>query len=222
LESLPGFFRAVSVRCRQGGEVDSAIQGDGGQRSCGAQSGDGEVVPAILIGTLAPGSGVFFSGMQPVWERIMSGPALTAAPRFGLAWDVFGDGKMAVRTGFGIFPGKIGDDATTSAFATQPPIYKPSLCTTPALAPCLQRPQASADPNVRAVQHKHDDPTTYNMSFGIQRDIGFHSVLDVSYVGSLGRHLAQSRSLNAVPYGTNFQASSIDPTTGNTPLPLIS
>jgi len=58
------------------------------------------------------------------------------------------------------------------------------------------------------------------MSFGIQRDIGFHSVLDVSYVGSLGRHLAQSRSLNAVPYGTNFQASSIDPTTGNTPLPL--
>ena len=186
----------------------------------GRNPATGEVVPAILIGTLAPGSGVFFSGMQPVWERIMSGPALTAAPRFGLAWDVFGDGKMAVRTGFGIFPGKIGDDATTSAFATQPPMLQTVTLYYTSIGALLTAPASVSPTNVRAVQHKHDDPTTYNMSFGIQRDIGFHSVLDVSYVGSLGRHLAQSRSLNAVPYGTNFQASSIDPTTGNTPLPL--
>jgi len=84
----------------------------------------------------------------------------------------------------------------------------------------LTAPASVSPTTVRAVQHTHDSPTTYNMSFGIQRDIGYHTVLDVSYVGSLSRHLAQSRSLNAVPYGTNFLASSIDPTTGNTPLPI--
>jgi len=44
-------------------------------------------------------------------------------------------------------------------------------------------------------------------------------VLDAAYVGNVGRHLLQRRSLNAIPYGTRFLPSSIDPTTGNTPLP---
>ena len=44
-------------------------------------------------------------------------------------------------------------------------------------------------------------------------------MLDAAYVGNVGRHLLQRRSLNAIPYGTRFLPSSIDPTTGNTPLP---
>jgi hypothetical protein len=38
---------------------------------------------------------------------------------------------------------------------------------------------------------------------------------DVAYVGSLGRHVLQTRNLNALPYGTRFLPSSIDPTTGS-------
>src|SRR6185436_17385965 len=73
--------------------------------------------------------------------------------------------------------------------------------------------------NTLGSQHQVDLQTTYNYSFGIQQDLGFSTVLDVAYVGSLGRHLQQARSLNAVPYGTTSQASSLDPTTGR-PLPL--
>ena len=68
--------------------------------------------------------------------------------------------------------------------------------------------------NTLGTQHDVDLQTTYNMSFGIQQDLGFSTVLDVAYVGSLGRHLQQARSLNSVPYGTNSLPSSIDPTTG--------
>ena len=57
------------------------------------------------------------------------------------------------------------------------------------------------------LQHNVNLQTTYNVSFGIQQDIGFNTVLDVAYVGSFGRHLQQARSLNSVPYGTNFQPS---------------
>jgi hypothetical protein len=38
-------------------------------------------------------------------------------------------------------------------------------------------------------------------------------VLDVAYDGSLARHLPWQQNLNAVPYGTDFLPSSIDPTT---------
>src|SRR6185312_6259708 len=44
----------------------------------GRNPATGEVVPAIVIGALAPGSGIFFQGMQTAWERIMAGPSLTA------------------------------------------------------------------------------------------------------------------------------------------------
>src|SRR5260370_31633184 len=57
------------------------------------------------------------------------------------------------------------------------------------------------------------------MGVGIEQDLGFSTVLDVAYVGSLGRHLQQARSLNSVPYGTNTLASSIDATTGK-PYPI--
>jgi hypothetical protein len=49
---------------------------------------------------------------------------------------------------------------------------------------------------------------------GIQRDLGWNLVADVAYVGSAGRQMLQYRNLNATPYGTNFLASSIDPSTG--------
>jgi len=43
-------------------------------------------------------------------------------------------------------------------------------------------------------------------------------VIDVGYVGAVSRHLLWARNLNAIPFGTTFKASSIDPT-NNRPLP---
>jgi hypothetical protein len=55
---------------------------------------------------------------------------------------------------------------------------------------------------------------SYNMSFGVQRNIGWGTVVDVAYVGTLGRHLSDYRQINTLPPGTRFLASSQDPTTG--------
>jgi hypothetical protein len=48
----------------------------------------------------------------------------------------------------------------------------------------------------------------------VQRSLGFSTVLDVAYVGNLGRHLEMSQNLNALPYGERFLSTSLDPTTG--------
>ncbi len=45
-------------------------------------------------------------------------------------------------------------------------------------------------------------PTVMNMSFGVQRQVGFGTVVDIGYVGSLGRHLSRLRSLQDIPLGT--------------------
>jgi len=56
-----------------------------------------------------------------------------------------------------------------------------------------------------------------NGSFGIQHSVGFSTVLDVSYVGSWGRHLRWSRQIGPLPMFARFDPANVDPTTG-TPL----
>jgi len=54
---------------------------------------------------------------------------------------------------------------------------------------------------------------------GIQRRIGFGTVLDIAYVGTFGRHIGEKSALNNLPFGTRFLPSSWDPTS-KTPKPL--
>src|SRR4029077_15568835 len=73
---------------------------------------------------------------------------------------------------------------------------------------------------VFGIERNYHPPAVYNWSFGIQRQLGFGTVLDAAYVGDVSRHGLQIRDLNAIDYGTNFLATSIDPTlSGNRPLP---
>jgi len=53
------------------------------------------------------------------------------------------------------------------------------------------------------------------MSLGVQRSLAFNTVLDVAYVGNMGRHPGQEMNINQLPYGIRFLPSSNDPTTIN-------
>ena len=61
-------------------------------------------------------------------------------------------------------------------------------------------------------------PTTMNFSLALQRQIGTTTV-DASYVGSLGRHLAQGININAIPMYARFDPKNQDPTQTASPLP---
>src|SRR5204863_3708509 len=67
-------------------------------------------------------------------------------------------------------------------------------------------------------------PTTYNFNAGLQRELPMQVLLDVSYVGTLSRHLTEFSPFNALPYGSAWLPENQDPTVdakfdGTTKLP---
>jgi hypothetical protein len=173
----------------------------------------GEILPAVKIGTFVPNSGNVSNGVKVFDEKVLNTPSIQVAPRVGFSWDVMGDGRTAVRGGFGIFPDRFNDDIILQLVELPPLVNTPTANYT-TISQLLSTPLSLSPATARFIDSDFKPQHIYNYSIGVQRDLGWKLVADVAYVGSKGRRLLQTRNINGVPYGTNFLPSSIDPTTG--------
>lgn len=150
----------------------------------------------------------------------LNGHLFNPAPRIGFAFDPKGDGKMAIRGGYGIFfEHTNGNEGNTESLEGSPPLVLTATQSNiaPGVGSCSANPNggyacigASAGPipffplSVISIPNKAVWPYVQQWNLGVQKELPYHIVFSAAYVGSKGTHLTLVSNGNQLfPVSTN-------------------
>jgi hypothetical protein len=179
------------------------------------QNNAGTFVPGVQS-TRFPNAplGLLTSGDAGIPDGILHTPWDTFAPRFGFAYDVFGNGKTSLRGSYGIFFSAI-DQVSVSNNLVQQPFSRsvtvnktPNLVTpfAPAADPFPYTPSGTSAVFLSGANlfglppgDKYI-PSVNEFSVGIQQQYSSRWSSEINYIGNLARHFYITTDVNAPVY----------------------
>jgi hypothetical protein len=149
------------------------------------------------------------AGVSPGTTGCLHNKYMNPGPRLGFAYDPFGDGKWAIRGGYGIFFEHMNGNEANAELLQQSASPLAPNGTIPNIVGYANVAQPLGPPSPLtpiSIPDKILWPYMQQWNLGVQHELPGNVLLSVAYVGSKGTHLTRQFDLNQlvpVPAGVN-------------------